>query len=326
MKNLNKMLAMLLITLIVLPVLVSCSGSSKKEYKIGIITMVENGAFVDMKDGIIARLKEKGYTDDNTEYVYKCAGGDSTALSTISTSMDDGSYTLVFTIATPATQQFVNMESDTPCFFCAVSAPVAANVITDMSAPDKNATGTSNAIPVDDIFALADKLTPDIQKWGLIYCTGETNSTDTIKSCEAFLKAANIEYVTKTVSDSSQVKSVTESLLAEGVQAIFVPNDSVIQSGVTALAELCQEKGIPTYCSSATTVESGCMATVAIDDKGIGGKTADLALEYLSGKAVRDIPATVVAADYVSINKGVIESLKLTVPSDLGYEVQYLGK
>ncbi len=58
------------------------------------------------------------------------------------------------TIATPATQAMVNLESDTPVIFVAVSAPVQAGVISDMEKPDKNATGTSNAIPVEDIFEL----------------------------------------------------------------------------------------------------------------------------------------------------------------------------
>ena len=47
-----------------------------KDAKIGLIAMVENGAFMDMKNGIIDTLEEAGY--GNVEY--KCAGGDSSAL------------------------------------------------------------------------------------------------------------------------------------------------------------------------------------------------------------------------------------------------------
>ena len=59
----------------------------------------------------------------------------------------------------------VNTETDTPVFFCAVSAPVAAGVITDMDKPDKNATGTSNAIPVSDIIDFAQSVTPAKKVW-----------------------------------------------------------------------------------------------------------------------------------------------------------------
>lgn len=122
--------------------------------QIGIIIQKENGAFLDMKEGILAGLAQAGYTEETAKIDYQCAQGDATTLATICNAMSE--YDLVFTIATPATQQFVNLESLTPCFFCAVSAPVAAGVISSMETPDMNATGTSNAIPVENIFALAD--------------------------------------------------------------------------------------------------------------------------------------------------------------------------
>ena len=324
----KKLLTLVLTATMLLSVMlfaVSCDkgGSDNGEgYKFGIIAQMENGAFLDMKEGIISRLEEKGYTEENTEIVYKCAQGDATALSTICNSMDDGSYDAIFTIATPATQAFVNLESDTPCFFCAVSAPVAAGVITEMESPDKNATGTSNAIPTEEIIKLADMLTSGIDKFGFIYCTAQVNATNTVNSACAYLDSLNIDYTVKTVENSDEVASVTEALINDGAKAIFVPNDSVVQSGITALAEICEEEKIPTYCSSATTVESGCLATLAIDDKGIGEKTADMAIAYLEGKAIEDIPAVVVGIDYCTVNKALAEKLGVEIPEDMGYEVK----
>lgn len=317
------------LVLVILMAVLPCAFAQEKPM-IGIVIQKENGAFLDMKQGILNKLAENGYTEETAEIVYQCAQGDATTLATICSSMDG--YDLVFCIATPATQQFVNLESETPCFFCSVSAPVAAGVISEMDSPDKNATGTSNAIPVDAIFALADVLTPGLQKYGLIYSTSETNAVNTVEACEAYLDAQGIAYVAKTVSSSADVASVTEALIADGVDAIFVPNDSNVQAGVSALAELCNESGIPTYCSSATTVASGCFATVAIDDVGIGEKTAELALEYLNGKKIEEIPAIVVPADYVSIGIGARDALGLSLEEneiqvgDVVYAVNYLGE
>lgn len=92
--------------------------------------MIENGAFMDMKEGIVAELKAQGYEDSQIDY--KCAAGDASALSTIVTNMTDGTYDMIFSIATPPTQALVNTETDTPVFFCAVSAPTAAGILTDM--------------------------------------------------------------------------------------------------------------------------------------------------------------------------------------------------
>lgn len=314
--------------LVVLMVMAAACAFAENKPTIGIIVQKENGAFLDMKEGILQTLAENGYTDETAEIVYQCAQGDATALATICNSMDG--YDLVFCIATPATQQFVNLESDTPCFFCAVSAPVAAGVLTTMEAPDKNATGASNAIPVEDIFALAETLTPDVKRYGLIYSTSETNAVNTVEACQAYLDAKGVGYVAKTVNSSAEVAMVTEALIADGCDAIFVPNDSNVQAGVTALAELCMEYGIPTYCASATTVSSGCMATIAIDDVGIGRKTAEMALAYLGDTPVEEIPAVVVSADYVSVNTAMLEALALDLHGDtlqvgdVTYAVNYM--
>lgn len=328
--NMKRIVSLAMVILVVLALSLSGATAEEDRLTIGIVIQKENGAFLDMRDGILSKLAENGYTEETCEIVYQCAQGDATALSTICNSMDG--YDLVFCIATPATQQFVNLESDTPCFFCAVSAPVAAGVLTAMETPDKNATGTSNAIPVEDIFALADVLTPGIERYGLIYSTSETNAVDTVESCIAYLEAQGIDYVTSTVNNSAEVAMATEALIDDGCDAIFVPNDSNVQAGVTALAELCMEYGIPTYCSSATTVESGCMATIAIDDFGIGEKTAEMALEYLNGTPLADIPAVVVGADYVSVNVSMLEALGVELGGDtlqvgdVSYAVSYLGQ
>ena len=111
---------------------------------------------------------------------------------------------------------------------------------------------------------------------------------------------------------SSDIETAANALINEGVDAIFVPNDSIIQDGVTKLAEICNEKKIPTYCSSATTVASGCFATLAIDDKGIGKKTVDMAMDYFDGKKVKDIPSQVVGIDYCSVNTNAMKALGIT--------------
>ena len=123
---------------------------------------------------------------------------------------------------------------------------------------------------------------------GLYLLHQQVNATSTVKAAEKYLDSKKIAYAEKTVENSADVKSVTQSLIDGGCDVIFVPNDSVVQDGVSALTELCQEKKIPTYCSSATTVASGCTATLAIDDKGIGEKTAEMAIQYFDGKGSGD--------------------------------------
>lgn len=304
----------------------ACGSSSEKssgKIKVGVIQLIENGAFNDMKDGFIEELRAKGYTEDKCDIVVKSAQGDTATLNTICQEMVDSRMDLVATIATPATQAMVNMDSDIPVVFISVSDPVAAGVTSNMEKPDKNATGTSNAIPVSDIFNLSDSLTPGNKTYGLIYNTGEVNSVNTVKDAKSYLDGKGLKYVEAVVTNSSEIQQAAESLVGS-VDAIFVPNDSVVQSGMAQITEITRKNKIPVYACSATTVQSGAFATVAMNDKQIGSQSADMAVEILGGRKVADVPSVVVPASGTVINQNTMEALGVTIPDSVKSTAQLI--
>lgn len=286
------------------------SAAGGEALKIGVVQMMDNGAFSDMREGYMDRLKEL-YPDREVEFIYENAQGDASALNTICQQMADSDLDAVATIATPASQAMVNMEIDTPVFFVAVSDPVGAGLITDMEKPDKNATGTSNAIPVEDIFALCDELTPGCQTYGLLYNTSEANSVSTVEKAKEYLDSKGLSYVEQVVTNSSEVQQAAQALMGQ-VDAVFVPNDSMIQSAMSLVTEAAREAKVPVYGSSAVMVESGAFATIAVSDREIGAMTAEMTKEYLDGKAVTEIPSIVVPASSTVINQTTADALDIT--------------
>ena len=318
MKNLTKKLTALILALSLMLGLCAFARAEKDQYKVGIILLVENGAFMDMKAGLISGLAAEGFVEgENLTIDYQCAYGDMGTLAQICSSMDDGSYDAVFTVATPATQNFVGLESETPCVFCSVAAPVAAQVMSALDTPDMNATGTSNAIPAGDIIAMGLTITPGVKTFGLVYCTSEVNAVNAMNNAKAYLDANGFAYVEATVTNSGDVATAAQIVLDKGADVIFVANDSVVQASVEALAEIATEAGVPTYCCSATTVLSGCLATLAMSDVAIGEQTAQIGAKVLRGTPVAEIPAIVVPADIVSVNRDTLAALNLTLPEAL---------
>jgi len=284
--------------------------------QVGLIKLVENGAFIDMREGFTARMRELGYDEDRLVIDYRNAGGDAGTLHTICQAMVTAGKDLVVTIATPPTQAFVNLESDIPVFFISVSNPVQAGVITDMSRPDRLATGTSNAIPIDEMFALARGLTPGIETFGLIYSAGEINAVMTIESAKAYMAANGMAYREAVVTASSEVQQAAQSLVGH-VDAFFIPNDSMVQNAMAQVAEVAREAGIPVYGSSAVMVADGAFATISIDDQTIGAITADMVYQYLSGTSIEDIPAVVVSDFTMVINTTTADAIGVVLPEDV---------
>ena len=201
----------------------AAASEAKGDIKVGVIQMIDNGAFADMRDGFSEELTEK-YTGGKVDIVYKNAQGDAAALNTICQEMADSGVDLIATIATPATQAMVNLETDIPVFFIAVSNPVGAGVITDMEKPDKNATGTSNAIPVEDIFALSDKLTPDCKTYGMLYNTSEINSVSTVENAKTEIGAQTADMALEYLNGTAM----------EDIAAVVVPASNMVINQDTA--------------------------------------------------------------------------------------------
>lgn len=292
------------------------ADDSAKVIKVGLVQLADNGAFTDMREGFINKIHELGYTEDQLVVDYKNANGDTGTLNSILQTMVDEQKDMIVTIGTPATQAIVNMNSGIPVFFISVSNPVGAKVITDMNTPDKNATGTSNAIPVSEMFKLSDKLTPNRQTYGLIYNTGEINSVTTIENAKKYLDSAGLKYKEAIVTSSSEVQQAAQSLVG-GVDAFFIPNDSMVQSAMPQVAEIAKKAKIPVYGSSAVMVQSGAFATVSIDDVTIGGITAEMAGKYLKGTPLKQIPAITVSDFTTVINKSTADAIGVTVPQDV---------
>ncbi len=296
--------------------LVSIQDVSAKQISVGIVQFIENGAFTDMREGFINQMRSQGYDESKMTFDFKSAQGDATNLNSICQSMVDEGHDFIVAIATPSAQAMVNLDSDIPVFFISVSNPIGARIISDMQKPDKNATGASNAIPVKLIFDLAEQITPGLKSYGLLYTTSEINAVTTIEQVKEYLDSIGIDYKEAIVTNSAEVQQAAQSLV-DSVDAVFIPNDSVIQSAMSLVGEVTRDAKIPTYCTSNVTVEAGGLATKAISDVRIGEIVADMAIEYINGKKIEDIPSQVVPATDIIINKTTADAIGVAIPTDI---------
>ena len=296
------------------------TGGARERRSIGIIQLIDNGAFADMRQGFLDKLNELGYTDDLLSIDYKNAQGDIGTLNAICQEMANGDYDIIVTIATPAAQAFVNQESNIPLIFISVTDPVAAGIMGSMETPDKNATGTSNLVPVDEIFKLADRLTPGIGSYGMLYNTGELNAVTTVRKAKDYLDAQRTSYVEATVTNSAEVQQAAEFLVRRAA-AIYVPIDSMVQSAMPQVAQIARDAGIPVYGSSPVMVVSGALATVSVGDYYMGGISAEMADIYFRGTPIASIPARVMDDFVTVINKGTADILGITIPDEFSQAI-----
>lgn len=293
----------------------SSASPAAKTYKVAIVQLVDNDSFKQMINAFEDKMRSLGYGKDKMTFDVKNAQGDMSTLNSICSKVKSSDYDLIVPIVTPAAQAVVNQSPKAPVVFISVTDPVGAGILTDMKKPDKNATGTSNIVPVDKIFTLAKQLTPSAKKIGILYCSGEKNAVLNAKKAKDYLGKNGYECVESTVANSSEVQQAAQ-VLSGKVDAIFVPTDSTVQSAMPQLVEAANGKKIPVYGSDPVMVKSGALACVSVSNKQLGERSAEMADEILKGKSATDVPAEAMTNYQYVVSKKTAQVLGVTLPSD----------
>ena len=275
------------------------SASSGETLKIGLVQMMEHPSLDEIREAFLAELKAQGYDDSKVVIDYQNGQGDMGTLNTIAQKFVGDGVDMIVANATPAAQAAAAATDSTPIIFSAVTDPVDAGLVSDLEAPDRNLTGTSDAIPVDRIFALADELTPGIKTYGLLYNNGESNSVSVIRDVKVALNAAGIAFEEATVINSSEVTTAAQSLVGK-VDAIFSPIDNTVAYAMPNLAQIAIEAKLPVYVAADSMVNDGGLATVGVNYTQLGKQTAQMAAEVLSGKPVSEVPVQVLS-EYATV-------------------------
>ncbi len=288
----------------------SAEAPAAEPVHIGLLQLVEHPSLDEIREAFMAELAAAGYGDAIVDY--ENGQADTNTINSICQKFVGDDVDLIVAIATPAAQGAAAATSDIPIVFAAVTDPVAAGLVGADGKPDRNCTGTSDAIAVDKIFDLANELTPGIQTYGFLYNLSETNSVSVIADAKAACDAANIAYIEATVTNSGEVTTAAQSLIGK-VDAIFAPIDNTVAYAMPNLAQIANEAKTPVYVAADSMVADGGLATVGVNYTQLGKQTADMAVRILEGAAVADVPVEVLDEYATVVNEETAAALGVDV-------------
>lgn len=288
------------------------AAPAAQKLKIGLVQMMEHPSLDEIREAVLAGLAAEGFDQSKVEIDYQNGQGDFTILSTIAQKFVGDEVDLIIAIATPAAQAAAAATGEIPIIFSAVTDPVAAELVADVNAPDRNLTGTSDAIPTESIFALADELTPGIKTYGLLYNQGESNSVSVIADAKAALTAKGVNFIETCVINSGEVSSAAQSLVGK-VDAIFSPIDNTVAFAMPNLAQIAIEAKLPVYVAADSMVNDGGLATVGVNYTQLGKQTAQMAAQVLNGAPVSQIPVQVLTEYATVVNPETAAALGVDV-------------
>ncbi len=321
MKNIKKVLAVLLTAVLVAAVFAGCSADSKgntdASEKVAILQYMPHSSLDNCTQGVKNALDKAGIAYD---VQIGSSGSADTDCQSYAQQMASAGYKAIIAVATPAAMSAYsavqNASSGIPVIFCAVSDPVAAGLVNSIEAPGNNCTGTADSIDIKGQIAMIKQMQPELKKLGVFYTTSEANSISQLEVLKVECDANGIELVSQGISEASELASAAAALVPN-VDAITNLTDNNVVDNMNVFLEQADAAGIPVYGSEIEQVRKGCLASASIDYVALGEKTGEMAAEVLAGKPAAEYPVAIVSDSFLCVNPDVASKLGILIPEEL---------
>jgi putative tryptophan/tyrosine transport system substrate-binding protein len=261
--------------------------------KIAISMIIEVAQLIQTKDGVLAGLSERGFSDGkNLSVEYQTANGSMPTQQQIARKFVGEAPDVIVAITTPTTQAMVAATKDIPIVFATVIDPVKAKVISKYDKPGGNVTGVSDAPPIAQQLRLIREILPNLKKLGFIYNPSLDSSKATLEWINEQGKPLGIEVVESPAPTANEVIPAARKLVGK-VDAIFIPNDTTVVASIEAIVKIGEETKTPIFTGETRGVERGGIASVGLNYTEVGRLAGHMVAEVLSGKKPGDIDAVI---------------------------------
>lgn len=289
------------------------------DYTVGIVQLVTHPALDAATQGFKDALQEEMDKAGKTvKFDYQNASNDSTLCSTISSTFVEKNYDLIMANATPALLAAYNSTETIPILGTSITEyGVALNIQNFTGTVGSNVSGTSDLANLESQAQMVVDLVPSATNIGLLYCSGEANSLYQVQQVKSSLESKGKTCETYSFSDTTDLMAVVNSIVADNIEAVYVPTDNTVASNTAIIDSILRPAGIPVIAGEEG-ICSGCgIATLSISYYGIGVKTGKMAAEILlEGKDIRTMPIAYDENPTYKYNAEICAELGITVPSD----------
>lgn len=263
--------------------------------KVGVIQLMQHDALDASYEGFKQVLLDNGVKEENIDYQ---VAGDTSNCQTVADKLVNGGNDLIYAIATPALQSAAGTTKDIPIVGCAVTDYESTKLIKSNDAPGGNVTGASDLTPVADQFDLMMNLLPNTKKIGIMYCGSEDNSIIQGNIAEEAAKAKGLDYKVYTVSDSNDIQAVTEKVVADKVDCVYIPTDNLLATYMSSVEAITSPAKIPVIAGEEGMCKAGGFATYGINYTNLGKLAGEQAVAILKGeKTAADTPVAFLKAE-----------------------------
>ncbi len=226
---------------------------------------------------------------------------------------------VIVAISTPSAQTALTGAPNIPVVFAAVSNPEAAGLL--HPSHRHHVTGTIDLPPLKEQLAYFKTLLPHLKRVGVIYSGGEANSVAFLTALKAVQNDYQIQVVESAVTRTSDVSSAAAHLIAEGVDAILLPQDNTVVSALDTLVNVTQEARVPLLTTDSELVGKGAFAAIGYSHYDTGLATAKVVAKVLSGVSPESIPVELSGKLEQLVNGRLVRAWSIALPKNIKVKI-----
>jgi ABC-type uncharacterized transport system substrate-binding protein len=300
-------------------------ASSARRPRVALIMYASTLIFEEGARGILEGLAAAGYkAGDRIELTRYNAETDIALVNTIAREVVGRGFDVVITQGTPALQAMANANraGRVRHIYGLVADATKSGVgvsATDPYDHPPHLVGVSSFVSSAEAFKPARQMFPSLQRIGLVWNSGETNSAIFTADARKTVAEMGLELLEATVESSAGVGEAASSLVARGAQALWISGDSTVQQGSSALLRAAAQGRIPVFTFQPGNVEQGSLFDVGRNFYDIGREVADRVVQVLDGTPIAKIPSAFVTGHVLHINTRAVANLRdpWRIPPDL---------
>jgi putative ABC transport system substrate-binding protein len=286
---------------------------------IGVLYGVSAEEWTDRMAAFRRGLGETGFVENrNVAIEYRWAGGQFDRMGWMAADLIERRVAVILMGGnSPAVRSMLESTRNTPIVFTTGTDPVAAGLVASLSRPGRNATGitvlSSELGPKR--FELLHELVPNAKKIAvLVNPNNRVTSEDAIRHAKAVTPGLGLEMVVVNGGTQDEIEMAFSSLAQQGVGAVNICSDAVLDSWRTQIASLALRHRLPTISSEQDAVRAGQLISYGTNDNEMYRQAGVYVGRILKGEKPGDLPVVQPTKFDLVVNLKTAKALGLSIP------------
>lgn len=268
------------------------------------------------EQGMLDAIADAGIVDGKQIELERFnAENDMANANVIAKEITGGRFDMVLTVSTPCLQAVANANREGKAIhvFGAVTDPFGAGVGISRTNPldhPKHLVGIGTFQPVKRTFRLAKQIYPGLKTVGVVWNPAEACSEACTLLAREICDELSMKLLEAPVDNSAGVLEAAESLVARGVEALWVGGDNTVEMAIGSLLKAARKGHIPVFNNSPGLVSEGVLFGLGAKYYQVGYIAGQLAADVLNGRDPATVPIENCVPELLGINKQALTGLR----------------